>query len=441
MMKERFPDYLNEVLRKCGAIAEQNGFAAYLVGGTVRDLLMGNMNLDIDIVVEGDGIEFAHKLSEHYDNVRMKTHQRFGTANITFLPSRGLVHELKIDIATARTEYYEEPAALPKVETSSIKKDLYRRDFTINALAVRLNPDGYGRLMDFFGGQRDIRDKTVRVLHNLSFVEDPTRAFRAVRFSERFGFRISKHTENLIKSALKLNLFDRLSGSRLYDELILTFSETEPVMALKHLSRYKLLGVIQPDLRFTEYLEELLSDVNETLAWYDLLFIEEQPNRAHIYLMALLSELDDPGISSALTRLSTPESDKKKIISRINTTRKSLRYLLNDDPVEIYRILHALDIETILFTMAMCRDQKGRKAISKYLVEMRNIRPSITGNDLKKLSIPPGPLYSEIFMKVLEEKLRGGLASRKEELEFVKKNYKDYIPETRGGKVKKETLK
>ena len=205
-LKEKFPAEIYDLLRLSGEVAEDLGFNAYLVGGSVRDLLRGEENLDIDIVIEGDGISFARSLGEKL-NAKVRAHEKFGTAQV-------FAHRVKLDVATARTEYYESPAALPKVETSSIKKDLYRRDFTINTLAVKLNPRDFGFLIDFFGGQRDLREKTIRVLHNLSFVEDPTRVFRAIRFSERFGFKIGKHTENLIKSTIEMNLFDKLSGTQ-----------------------------------------------------------------------------------------------------------------------------------------------------------------------------------------------------------------------------------
>ncbi|MGE5893558.1 MAG: polya polymerase, partial [bacterium] len=311
--------------------------------------------------------------------------------------------------------------ALPKVEMSSIKKDLYRRDFTINTLAVELNPDGYGKLIDFFGGQRDIKERIIRVLHNLSFIEDPTRAFRAVRFSERFGFRISKHTVNLMRSALKLNLLDRLSGSRLYDELLLTFDETEPVKALKRLSTYALLEVIHPNLQFSEKIEEALSAVHEIFAWYSLLFTEERPKREHIYLMALLSELTEEERGAALARLSTPLNVKKKMISSFRDAEEAIKSLSNDDPADIYRGLHGLDIETILYTMALSKDKEKQKAISRYLIELRAVKPLVTGHDLKKLSVRPGPIYAKILSKVLEEKLRGKLPTKEKELSFVKK--------------------
>ena len=170
-MEERFPADVRDALTIVGEVADETGFPVYLVGGIVRDLFLRVPNFDVDIVVEGDGITFAGMLAGKTGG-RLRTHQKFGTA-VVVLPNG-----LKIDIATARLEYYESPAALPTVELSSIKKDLYRRDFTINTLAVRLKKKRFGELIDFFGGLRDIKEKTIRVLHNLSFVEDPTRVLQ-----------------------------------------------------------------------------------------------------------------------------------------------------------------------------------------------------------------------------------------------------------------------
>ena len=205
LLQETLPEDVNKALSLIGEVADEAGFPVYLVGGIVRDLFLRVPNLDVDVVVEGDGITFAGMLLKKTGG-RMKTHLKFGTA-VVMLPGG-----LKIDIATARLEYYESPAALPTIELSSIKKDLYRRDFTINTLAVRLNKNRYGELIDFFSGLRDIKERTIRVLHSLSFVEDPTRVLRAIRFEQRFDFRLSKHTQSLVKSAVNMKLFDRLSG-------------------------------------------------------------------------------------------------------------------------------------------------------------------------------------------------------------------------------------
>lgn len=410
-LKDKFPPGVFTLLKQSGEAAEALGFQAYLVGGSVRDLLRGEENLDLDIVIEGDGIQFARAIGEQL-HAKVRTHHKFGTAQIFPLP-------FKLDVATARTEYYESPAALPKVETSSIKKDLYRRDFTINTLAVKLNPEGFGTLLDFFGGQRDLRERTIRVLHNLSFVEDPTRAFRAVRFSERFGFKISKHTETLIKSTIEMNLFDRLSGPRLYEELLLAFKETDSIRTLKRLSEFGLLKVICTKLIFTEELEATLKSLQETLSWFNLLFLEEKPETGVLYLMALLSGLKDEDLRFTMERLSPSPRLKDAIIKGVASARDVVRKLPVRDPAEIYRLLHILSLEVILFTMALSRDRQKQKEISRYLTELRHIRPALTGEGLKKMNIPPGPLYAKLLNALLDEKMRGRLVSREDEEKFV----------------------
>lgn len=414
-LNERFPPAVSEMLRHAGTIADRYGYNAYLVGGTVRDLLRGQENLDIDIVVEGDGIEFAKEFGREL-KAKVRSHDRFGTAQI-------FSDVLKIDVATARTEYYESPAALPRVETSSIKKDLYRRDFTINTLAIKLNAKDFGLLIDFFGAQRDLREKTIRVLHNLSFIEDPTRAFRAVRFAERFGFKLSKHTENLMKSTLRMNLFDRLSGSRLYDELLLTFSETEPVRAIRRLSEYGLLKVIHNSLVFDEKLESRLNSIHDTLSWFNLLFLEETPDRGAIYLMSLLSALNESDRETAIVRLSVPHKVKDRINNGLKKAGELINILPLNDPARIYRAFCSLDIETILFLMSIANDKRRKKEISIYLIELRKIKTILKGDDLKQMGLEPGPHFSKILDAVLEEKLRGNLKTAEEEKAFVQKLY------------------
>jgi len=411
--REKFPSEIYEILKLSGEIAEGLGFNAYLVGGSVRDLLRGEENLDIDIVLEGDGISFARALGEKL-NAKVRAHQKFGTAQV-------FAQKIKLDIATARTEYYESPAALPKVETSSIKKDLYRRDFTINTLAVKLNPRDFGLLIDFFGGQRDLRERTIRVLHNVSFVEDPTRAFRAIRFSERFGFKISRHMENLIKSAIEMSLFNMLSGPRLYEELLLSFKETEPIKTLKKLSDFGLIKVIHSNLVFTEELEATLKSMQETVSWFNLLFLEEKPDKGILYLMALLSGLKDEDLKATVERLSPPPRVRDMIIRGMTQVKNILRKFPVDDPVEIHKLLSKFNLETVLFLMALSKDRKKQRVISHYLTELRNVKTILKGDDLKRMGIQPGPVYSKILNKLLEEKLRGRLRSREDEEQFVKR--------------------
>jgi len=415
-LKERFPVEIFNILKLSGGVADELGYHAYLVGGVVRDLLRGETNLDIDVVIEGDGIAFAKAMGQRL-HANVRTHQRFGTAQI-------ITDALKLDVATARTEYYESPAALPKVEMSSIKKDLYRRDFTINTLAIKLNPRDFGLLLDFFGGQRDLREKMIRVLHNLSFIEDPTRAFRAVRFSERFGFKISKHTADLIKSAIEMRLFDKLSGARLYDELLLSFHETEPVKTLKRLSDFGLLKIIHPKLIFNAELETVLKSMHDTLSWFNLLFLDEKTDRGILYLMALLSGLKVDDITTALKRLSPPPKERRIIISGISQARDILKRFPISDPVELYTVLSSLKIETVLFAMALSKERHTQKAISRYLTELRNVKTILKGHDLKRMGIQPGPIYSKILRELLDEKLRGKVKSIEEEERFVMEKVK-----------------
>jgi tRNA nucleotidyltransferase (CCA-adding enzyme) len=411
-LRDRFPSEIYDLLRQAGEIADTLNCNAYLVGGFVRDLLRGEKNLDIDIVIEGDGIKFARHLGQKL-GAKVRPHERFGTAKV-------ITDGLKLDVATARTEYYESPAALPKVEMSSIKKDLYRRDFTINTLAIKLNPRDFGQLVDFFGGMRDLKEKTIRVLHNLSFVEDPTRALRALRFAERFGFRLSRHTERILKSTLRMNLFERLSGSRLFEELSLAFTESEPVRVIKRLSDYGLLAVLHPGLSLTDELHSLLASVHETLLWFNLSFIEEKADRTALFLMALASALKEEDRKAMLGRLSVPPRMKNSILRGVREAKEVLRLMPLKDPSAIYDALAGLELEAVLFAMSMADDQEKKKEISRFLLELRKVKPLLGGDYLREMGIEPGPIYSTVLRELRSEKLRGRLNSLEEEEKFVR---------------------
>ncbi len=283
LMEEIIPKAIQRLLREFGKIADILGKNAYAVGGFVRDLILRTQNLDIDIVVEGDGIEFATEFAKTHD-CRINCHKKFRSAVIVFPDG------FKIDVASARVEYYKHPAALPQIEVSSIKLDMYRRDFTINTLALKLNQKGYGELIDFFGGYKDIKAGMIRVLHNLSFVEDPTRVFRAVRFEQRFGFSIDKPTLNLIKNAAKLNLFNKLSGKRLLTELQFMFEEAKPIDCLGRLDELNLFGFIHKKIEFQKCKPALVR-LKDVFSWFDLMFLEEKYEKWLVYFIALIEAL------------------------------------------------------------------------------------------------------------------------------------------------------
>jgi tRNA nucleotidyltransferase (CCA-adding enzyme) len=418
-LRGKLPEKTYGILHHVGEVGSALGMGVYTVGGFVRDLLMGRQNgpetveIDIDIVVEGDGIAFARALAERL-GARMKSHERFGTAKLR-------MQGLALDVATARTEYYESPAALPTVEYSSIKKDLYRRDFTINTLALKLTPPEFGKLVDFFGGRRDIKEKTIRVLHDLSLVEDPTRAFRAVRFAERFGFTISRHTERLIASALDMQLFSRLSGARLHDELSLIFTEAEPTRAVERMGTLGLLAVIHPALKLDSGLRALLRSLHETLLWHRLSFIDEPIDRGRLFLMGLLSGLPGDELRAALARLTVPETVENRMLAEIALARETASAFPLPDPVRVWELLSRLTPEAVLFAMAVAGREDAKHQISHYLLVQRAVRPLLTGHDLKALGIPPGPIYSELLDGILRERLRGRLSSREDELAYVQK--------------------
>lgn len=417
LIEERVPPEVREALRQIGEVADGSGFPVYLVGGIVRDLFLRVPNLDVDIVVEGDGIIFAGMLVKQIGG-RMKTHQKFGTA-VAVLPSG-----LKIDIATARLEYYESPAALPTVELSSIKKDLYRRDFTINTLAVRLNRTRYGELIDFFGGFRDIKDKTIRVLHSLSFVEDPTRVLRAIRFEQRFDFHLSKHTQNLIKSAVTMELFNRLTGERIYTELVLMFSEAEPVKALRRMKDLDLLQFIHPGLKGSAELEGLFVSIGETLSWFRLLYLDIPVEKWFIYFMGLFDRLKDTAAEEALERLAVPARIRLRIKQARVRTREVLYLFYKEQQLpssRVYDLLAPLDVEALLLMMAKAKQETAKKYISLYLTHLRNVKIMLTGDDLKNLGLPAGPRYRKLLAELRDAKLDGLVKNKEDEIAYVKK--------------------
>jgi len=422
LIKDRLPARIFAILQKAGELAERVDVSVYAVGGFVRDLLLGRPNLDVDLVVEGDGIAFARAFAKE-NGARAKVHERFGTAAVVFSD------DFKLDIATARTEYYEYPTALPTVERSSIKKDLYRRDFTINTLAIRLNANRFGELLDFYGGQRDLTERTIRVLHGLSFVEDPTRIFRAVRFEHRFGFRLGKETLALIKGAVKMNLFDRLSGSRLREEIILLLSEEEPRRVIGRLNELGLLQFLHRDLKYTSRLDALLKGVEKVLDWYKVASLNwpgaghHKAEPWHVYFMALMEVLPAGAVGETVKRLHVPERIARQIRTGHGATGRLYRRLAGRTaprPADIYHALHGLSDDTVLLLMASAKSDAVIRRLSAYLAIYRHVKPSLTGMDLKEMGLKPGPQFKKLLERLLEARMNGEVTSKEEECELIK---------------------
>ncbi len=427
LMRERLPRELVELLKTIGELGRDMGLAVYVVGGFVRDLLLHHPNFDVDLVVEGDGIAFAEAMANKFGG-RAKSHPKFKTAVVVLPDGR------RIDVATARLEYYEYPAALPTVELSSIKMDLYRRDFTINALAVHLNPDRFGELADFFGAQRDIKERVVRVLHSLSFVEDPTRILRAIRFSERYNFRIGTQTERLIKNALQHNFFHRLSGSRVFHELTLILDEDNPLSCLRRMQQYKLLSAIHPLLSLDPPKEALLAATDNVIKWYRLLYIDPKPKTWLVFFLALCSGLDDEQFGVIATRLSFSKKVRSEIRVLRHAVRNTAHKLYNWEylklPVsELYFLLRPLPLEGALYLMARNPKESIQKHISLFLTKLRDIQIEITGDDIMLMGVDPGPRYARILRAVTAAAVDGVAVSRERQLELAGRLARGEIPD------------
>jgi len=423
MLKERLPRRVIKLLKAFGNVADMMGYNAYLVGGLVRDVILKRDNLDVDIVIEGDGIKFAQEFAAHHE-VKVRSHKKFGTVVLIF------PDEFKVDVATARIETYDSPAAPPNVEMSSLKMDLYRRDFTINTLAVKLNKRDYGTLVDYFGAQKDIKEKVIRVLHNLSFVEDPTRVLRAIRFEQRFEFKIGKLTLALMKNAVAINCFKDLSGRRLFLELKLLLSEQDPFKAIERMGEFDLLQIVSPQLSLGGDLRSLLRQIHGVISWFDLLYLEESYEPWRVYWHGLTSPLDVKALNQVAERMQMGETEKRSLLGQrleVSNVLDKLYRMRADDNFSLYKLLSHYDTETLLYMMAKANNKTIKRHISNYFTRLKGSESILKGKDLKALGFEPGPLYKEIFDRLLEAKLNNLVRGKKDEIEFVKEKFGSYI--------------
>jgi tRNA nucleotidyltransferase (CCA-adding enzyme) len=335
---------------------------------------------------------------------------------------------LKIDVATARLEIYDSPAALPTVETGSIKMDLSRRDFTMNTLAIQLNPGGFGEIIDFFGGMKDIKEKVIRVLHNLSFVEDPTRIFRAIRFEQRLGFQIGKHTQHLMRNSVKMGFLQRLSGGRVLSELLLIFKEENPIPALSRMKDFDLFRFLHPSLKFDGETADLFERIHHVISWFDLLFLEEQYERWLIYFYGIIDTLKPGEIDEMCQRFSMNVKERTRVAGGKREADQTLLHFFSwisegyqPKRSEIYAILDSLSTETRLFMMAKTNQRATRRYISLYFTQLKDAKPLLKGADLIEMGIKAGPFIKKTLANLLKARLDEQVITQQDELEFVSK--------------------
>ncbi len=442
LIERALPRPLLDLIREIGRTASEMGYALYFVGGFVRDLLLGLPNFDIDLVVEGDAIALAHRLAETRGG-RVRSHLRFGTAK-WLLAAEGQVPAdwpEAIDFVTARTEFYGHPTALPEVERSSIKQDLHRRDFTINTLAIRLAPEHYGELLDFYGGEQDLAEGLIRALHSLSFVEDPTRILRAARLEQRLGFKIEERTEELIANAL--GLLDRISGERIRHELYLIFQEEEPEKCLRRLDKLEVLAQIHPSLRCNGWLEArfrrlranvaqweennwaastLSNSQSESSALHSVPDVSPQRDWALYYMALLTFRMIAEELETLIVRLKIARDDAT-LLREVNALRALTPRLARDElrPSDVFRLLNPYSEQAIFILWVASDSALVRRQLALYHRELRHVRPEIDGDYLKRMGIPPGPIYSRLFGALRDARLDDEIATLEEEAALVNK--------------------
>ncbi len=365
------------VLNKTVDFFVNSMYHAYLVGGYVRDTTLGIKSVDIDIVVEGDAVKAAHEL-----NVKLKgelrTYKEFGTASI-------VTKDKRVDLTSARVEKYASPAKLPHVYPSTIIEDLNRRDFTVNAIALSIAKENFGEIFDPFNGLEDIKQGLIRVLHKNSFVDDPTRIFRALRYKNRFGFRIEKKTKALMKEAIQKKMVNRLTGQRILNEIKLIFVEDTYYETIKDISDLHIFEIKKKGL-------ELLPLLGQ--------------NRIYLYL------------SKLNTKALPLNVDERKIMNDLNKIGATISRLEKASKNSaIYSILYPISEQALDSIVAM-RPELGEK-IKKYL-KLKRIKPFVKGNDLKRSGFRPGKKFRPLLKKLFDLQLDKEIKNRKEALRYLK---------------------
>ncbi len=416
-LQAALPPTLFQLLQLVSQEAASLHMPLYVVGGFVRDLLLGVKNWDVDVVVEGDAIALARRLAQKYGG-RARSHHRFGTAKWILpkekFPIRGEGLPDSLDVVTARTEFYEKPTALPTVKPGSIIQDLQRRDFTINTLAIRLDGEHWGELLDLFGGVADLQQGIIRVLHTLSFIEDPTRILRGVRFEQRFDFRMEPRTEELLLDAR--SLLEHVSGARIAHELELILQEDRPERALRRLHGLHVLPHIHPDLPFDEEVEHRFQRLREAERQYPLPDV-----RVHLYLALWLYEIPQEKTLRIADRLYL-RREVRRLLEDVTALRARVSRLTAQDvrPSEFVRQVERFTLAA-LFVVTVAEDHPrlwSRYAL--YTEKWRHIRPSLDGHMLQReYGITPGPQLGHLLRELRDALLDGHIRTPEEERRFL----------------------
>ena len=433
MMEETIPSARRDLIIKARDAANALDYSLYIVGGFVRDLLLGIPDLDVDLVVEGDAIKVAHKLAADM-SARVRSHRRFGTAKVVLESADGASVDA-LDLATTRVEFYERGRpALPRVESSSIREDLKRRDFTINTLAICLDKNRYGELLDPFGGIQDLRDGRIRVLHNFSFIEDPTRILRAVRLEQRLDFAIEPQTLSQIRDDVER--LRHVTGPRIRNELELILREREPEKSWLRLSELGALEPIHPALCDTEWVGLKFPELR---AWWKR-WLASDPAEAPLFDVEALSASNGNGAQPppllywCLVTYLLSDGELSEVAARLRITRKdeavmrqanqlctAQRDLSRSDlsPSEVFHLLSSSTEVALIAAYVASDDPVARRHMEAFQHTLRHIKPRIDGDYLRALGLAPGPDFGRILTHVQDAILNGKIHTQEEEEAMV----------------------
>jgi tRNA nucleotidyltransferase (CCA-adding enzyme) len=402
-MEEQLPAAVVSFVKKAGELAQQEQRRLYLVGGVVRDILLRRISLDFDLVVEGDAIAFAKKLARTNRAV-ITTHPRFGTAKLQW-------RNRDIDVATARAESYAAPGALPKVKPGTINDDLARRDFTINAMAVELNPRHFGELLDPRGGTADLKAKFIRVLHDKSFTDDATRIWRALRYEQRLDFKLGPATLKALQR--DVDMLATVSGTRIRHELERILEDELPEKVLERAEELKVLHKLHPRLKGDFWLSETFALAREQ-------YSPDLPPPL-LYLALLTYRLNAEDMERIISYLELP-----RVSSRILQETQTIKSIIHElaisglAPSRIYDLLHGNSVMAVTANLLATDSTVTEDNLELYLSVLKTVRPLLSGEDIKRLGVPEGPRIKEALLMLREAKLDGKITTRQDEEKMVK---------------------
>jgi len=388
---------LRELVNDISGRAAELGQKVYLVGGAVRDLLLGYPNFDLDLVVEGDAVKLAQQVAEA-GQAKLVAHHRFGTAKLRY-------ESFTLDLATARKETYARPGALPTVTPGTLRDDLVRRDFSINAMAISLTVKDYGELIDPHQGRSDLQQRLIRILHPQSFTDDATRILRGVCYEQRFGFELERQTARLLKRDIPM--LDTISGDRIRHELEHIFEEDRPEFVMKRLGDLGVLHRISPSLKGDGWIAEKFARARR---------LNKPGQLRSLYFCLLVYSSGEKGSEQFLTRLNMPA---KLSQAMRHTLRLKTKLRLVDKPAlkpsQIYYLLNEYEPLAIQANAIAAESPTTRRSLQLFLTKLRYVRTALDGEELKRLGIPPGPGMGRVLQALHEAKLNGEVSTRADE--------------------------